>query len=147
MPKALTRTTGMLPSVFDDFMKPWNEWFDNGGLFGKMLTVPAVNITENKDQFELSVAVPGMKKDDFAIDIDGNLLTISAEKEDRKEEKDEKMTRQEYNYSSFSRTFTLPEDVKKEAIEARYEEGVLKMLLPKREEAKKTAVTKHIAVK
>ena len=147
MPKALMRTTGMLPSVFDDFMKPWNEWFDNGGLLGKVLTVPAVNITEDKDQFELSVAVPGMKKEDFVIDIDGNMLTISAEKEEKKDVKEEKMTRQEYNYSSFSRTFTLPEDIRKEGIEARYEEGVLKLALPKREEAKKTVLTKHIAVK
>jgi HSP20 family protein len=146
MQKALTRSTGMLPSVFDDFIKPWNEWFD-GGLFGKMLTVPAVNITENKERFELSVAVPGMKKDDFTIDVDGNLLTISAEKEINKEEKEEKMTKQEYNYSSFTRTFTLPDDVKKEDIEARYIDGVLKLALPKKEEAKKVALTKHIAVK
>jgi HSP20 family protein len=115
MTKALTRTTGMMPSVFDDFMKPWNDWFDNGGLFGKMLTVPAVNVAETKDEFELSLAVPGMKKEDFKIDINGNLLTVSAAMEEKKEEKMDKMTREEYNYSSFSRTFTLPDDVKKEA--------------------------------
>jgi len=147
MSKTLARSTGMLPSVFDDFMKPWNEWFDNGSIMGRMLTVPAVNITENNDQFELAVAVPGMKKEDFFIDVEGNLLTISAEKEEKRDEKNDKVTRQEYNYSSFSRTFTLPEDVKKEDIEARYEEGVLKLALPKREEAKKVASTKHIAVK
>jgi len=147
MSKTLTRTTGMLPSVFDDFMKPWNEWFDNGSLLGKMLTVPAVNITENKEQFELAVAVPGMKKENFTIDVDGNLLTISAAMEEEKNEKDEKMTRQEYNYSSFSRTFTLPEEVLKESIEARYEDGVLKLVLPKREEARKMVATKHITVK
>src|SRR5687768_3189401 len=147
MSKTLARSTGMLPSVFDDFMKPWNEWFDNGSLIGRMLTVPAVNITESKDQFELAVAVPGMKKEDFHIDVEGNLLTISAEKEEKKDEKRDKVTRQEYNYSSFSRTFTLPEDVKKEDIEARYEGGVLTLALPKREEAKKMAATKHIAVK
>jgi HSP20 family protein len=147
MSKALTRSTGMLPSVFDDFMKPWNEWFDNGGLSGKMLTVPAVNIIESKDQFELSVAVPGMKKEDFGIDVEGNLLTISAEKEENREERLEKLTRQEYNYSSFRRTFTLPDEIKKEDIEAKYLDGVLKVVLPKREEAKKLAATKHIAVK
>lgn len=147
MSKVLTRTTGMLPSVFDDFMKPWNEWFDNGGLMGRMLTVPAVNITENKDEYLLSVAVPGMKKEDFNVDIEGNLLTISAEMENKKEEKDAKMTKQEYNYSSFSRTFTLPDEVKKEKIEAKYEEGVLKLSLPKQEEARKLAETTHIAVR
>jgi HSP20 family protein len=147
MTKALTRTTGMLPSVFDDFMKPWNQWFDNAGLFGKMLTVPAVNIKETKDQFELQVAVPGMKKEDFKIDIDGDLLIISAEKEERSEEKMEKLTKEEYNYSSFSRTFTLPAEVKKEGIEAKYVDGILKLALPKIEEAKKLTATKHIAVK
>ncbi len=147
MSKMLTRNTGMLPSVFDDFIKPWNEWFDNGSLFGKMLTVPAVNITETKTAFELSVAVPGMKKDDFNIDIEGNLLTISAENEMHDEKKEGRMTKQEYNYASFSRTFTIPDDVKKENIEARYEDGVLKLALPKREEAQQKAATKHIAVK
>jgi HSP20 family protein len=147
MSKMLTRNTGMLPSVFDDFMKPWNEWFDNGSLLGKMLTAPAVNITETKNQFELSVAVPGMKKDDFNIDVEGNLLTISAENEKQDEKKEGRMTRQEYNYASFSRTFTIPADVKKENIEARYEDGLLKLVLPKREEAQQTVSAKHIAVK
>lgn len=147
MSKTLTRSTGILPSVFDDFMKPWNEWFDNGNLIGKMLTVPAVNITENKEKFELAVAVPGMKKEDFYIDVEGNLLTISAEKEEKKDERNDKITRQEYNYASFSRTFTLPEDVKKEGIEASYEDGVLTLALPKREEAKQMAASRHIAVK
>jgi HSP20 family protein len=145
MSKALIRNTGMLPSVFEDLLNPWNEWFDKGGLT-KMLTVPAVNIKENKDQFELSVAVPGMKKEHFHIDIDGNLLTISAEMDAAKNESDEKTTREEYNYSSFSRTFTLPDEVKKDGIEARYEEGVLKLVLPKREEARKIAVSRQIAV-
>ena len=67
-----------------------------------------------------------MKKDDFKIDVDGNMLTISSEKEENKEEKEKKFTRKEYNYSSFSRRFTLPEEVNKEKIEAKYEDGVLK---------------------
>jgi len=72
-----------LPAVFDDFFKPWNEWFDLGsGVFNRTLTVPAVNIMETKDDFKLSFAVPGMKKDDFHIGIEGNMLTISSEKEE-----------------------------------------------------------------
>ncbi|MGE5106324.1 MAG: Hsp20/alpha crystallin family protein [Sphingobacteriales bacterium] len=136
-----------MPSVFNDFFKPWNEWFDNGGFLGRTLTIPAVNITENKDDFVVSLAVPGMKKDDFKIDMEGNMLTISCEKEEKKEEKEARYTRKEYNYSSFSRSFTLPEDVNKEKIEAKYEDGVLKLMLPKKEEAKKAAISKHIAVK
>ncbi len=145
--KAVTKV-GMLPTVFDDFFKPWNEWFDNGGsLMGRMMTVPAVNIIENKDDYMVSLAVPGMKKDDFNIDVEGNMLTISSEKEESKEEKDEKYNRKEYSYSSFSRSFTLPEEVNREKIEAKYEDGLLKLMLPKKEEVKKLAASKHIAVK
>jgi HSP20 family protein len=144
--QALTKTTERMPTVFDDFFKPWNEWFDNGGLWGRVMNIPAVNITENKDEYKVALAVPGMKKEDFKIDVDGNMLTISSEKEENKEEKDKKFTRKEYNYSSFSRSFTLPDEVNKERIEAKYEEGVLKISLPRREEAKKN-ISKHIAVK
>lgn len=145
--RALAKTGDLLPSVFDDFFKPWNELFNGGGLWKKTLTVPAVNVTENKDDYRVTVAAPGLKKSDFNIDVEGNMLTISSEKEESKEEKDARYTRQEYSYSSFSRSFTLPEDVKQDNIEATYEDGVLKLKLPKKEEAKKIAVSKHIAVK
>jgi HSP20 family protein len=145
--RALTKAGETFPALFDDFFRPWNEWFDNGSVMNRTLNIPAVNITENKDHFNVSLAVPGMKKDDFNIDIEGNMLTISCEKEEKKEEKDKKYTRKEFNYSSFSRSFTLPEDVNKEKIEAHYEDGVLKMNLPKKEEAKKLMANKHIAVK
>lgn len=144
--QTLTKLGERMPTVFDDFFKPWNEWFDNGNLLGRTMNVPAVNITENKGNYQVSLAVPGMKKDDFKIDIDGNMLTISSEQEDNKEEKDKKFTRKEYSYSSFSRSFTLPDEVNREKIEAKYEEGVLKIYLPKKEEAKKPSA-KHIAVK
>lgn len=137
--------------LFDDFFKPWNEWFENGGNFwGRILSVPAVNITEDKNEYQVAVAAPGLGKDDFRIAIEGNMLTISAEKQEKKEEKDKKFTRKEYSYSSFSRSFTLPEEVNKERIEARieasYENGVLKLSLPRKEEVKKNAA-KQIAVK
>lgn len=146
MSKELTRSAALLPSVFDDFFRPWNNWLDNG-LLGRMLTTPAVNITENKDSFSLSIAVPGMKKEDLEIDIEGNLLTISAEKEESKEKKEDKFTREEYNYSCFSRTFTLPDEVKKEKIDAEYKDGILSITLPKTEEARKLAPGRHIAIK
>ncbi|MDP4285186.1 MAG: Hsp20/alpha crystallin family protein [Bacteroidota bacterium] len=136
-----------LPLVFDDFFKPWNEWLGNGGILGSALTVPAMNITENKEDYKVTLAAPGLKKSDFKIDVEGNMLTISSEKEENREEKDVRYTRKEYSYSSFSRSFMLPEDVKQANIEATYEDGVLKLKLPKKEEAKKMAVSKHIAVK
>lgn len=144
--KALTRLSEKMPSLFEDFFKPWNEFFDNGGLWGRVVNVPAVNITEQKDQYLVAVAVPGMKKSDFKINVDGNILTISSEKEDTKEEKDKKFTKKEYSYSSFSRCFTLPDEVNKEKIDAHYEEGVLKISLPRIENEKKPSA-KQIAVK
>jgi HSP20 family protein len=144
--QALLRRTERLPSVFEDFFKPWNEWFDNGGQWGRFLNVPAVNITEEKNTYLVALAVPGMKKDDFKISVEGNMLTISSEKEESKEENEKKYTRREYSYSSFSRSFTLPEEVIQEKIDAKYEDGVLKITLPRKEEAKKFAAT-EIAVK
>ena len=144
--RSLARNTEKMPSVFNDFFRPWDEWFE-GGLTSRVLNVPAVNITENKDEFMVSLAIPGMKKEDFNIDIEGNMLTISSEKEESKEEKDEKYTRKEFNYSSFSRSFSLPDEVNMEKIDARYVDGVLKLSLPKKEEAKKIATSKHIAIK
>lgn len=142
--KALTRFSSF-PTLFDDFFKPWNELFETG-FTGRTMTVPAVNIIENKDSYKVSLAAPGLKKEDFNIDLDGNMLTISAEKEETKEEKEEETTRSEYNYTSFSRSFTLPEDVKPENIDAKYEDGILNIVLPKKEEAKKATISKHIAV-
>lgn len=135
---ALTKMKEMLPASFDDFFKPWNEWFDGGGLLHRTVTVPAVNISEEKEAFKVTMAAPGMKKDDFKIDVEGNLITISAESEESKEEKDKKYSRKEYNYSSFSRSFTLPQDVNKDKIEAKYDNGVLTLALPKKDEVKQT---------
>ena len=134
----------IIPRVLLIF-SPWNEWFDDSSL-DLTMNVPAVNITEQKDQYLVSLAAPGLKKDDFKIDVDGNMLTISSEKEENKEEKDKKFTRKEYSYSSFSRCFTLPEEIKQEKIEAKYEDGVLKISLPRSEAVNKPSA-KHIAVK
>jgi len=143
--RTLAKVSERMPLFFDDFLKPLNDWFD-GGSFTRTLNVPAVNIIEHKDYYQVSMAVPGMKKDDFNIDVDGNLLTISSEKEENKEEKEKLYTRKEYNYSSFSRSFTLPEEINAEKIEAKYEEGVLKLSLPFKEGSKKL-LSKHITVK
>lgn len=130
----------------EDFFKPWNELVTNGNFFGNFLTSPSVNITDNKDEYRVELAAPGLKKSDFDIDLEGNMITISSQKEESKSEKESKYTRKEYSYSSFSRSFTLPDHVKQDKIEARYEDGVLKVILPKKEEAKQLSVSKHIAV-
>ena len=98
--------------------------------------MPAVNITESKDDFKINVAAPGLSKEDFKIDLHNKILTISSEKEEKKEENNEKFTRREFSYSSFKRSFGLPELVDTDNINATYKDGILMIEIPKREEAK-----------
>lgn len=135
----------MLSRAFNDFLRPWNEWFTDSAWPERALTVPAVNITETDKSYNLSVAAPGMKKEDFNIDVQGNIISISAAKEESTEAKEKNYSRQEYNYSSFCRSFTLPDEVKQDAIEAEYKDGVLNLRLPKTEAAQKAS--KKIAIK
>jgi len=144
---ALSKKVERVPSLFEDFFKPWNEFLKTGEGWNRTMTVPAVNITDNNEQYQVSMAVPGMKKSDFIIEVDGNMLTISSEKEVTREEVLHQYSRREYSYSSFSRSFTLPLEVSREKIEATYVDGILNLMLPKKEEAKRLAVTKHITVK
>jgi HSP20 family protein len=139
-----TKRVEQFPTVFDDFFKPWREWFDMG--WDKVSTVPAVNVTENNGNYKITVAAPGLQKEDFKVNVDGNLITISAEKSTEKEEKEEKFTRKEYNFTSFSRTFTLPDNVMPDKIEARYDNGELTLMLPKLVE-EKTTTQKKIEIK
>jgi len=124
-----------MPSFFDEFFgKELNP-----GLFEDRanMSVPAVNVIEDPDNFKIEVAAPGLDKKDFKIDLDNNVLTISSEKEYKHEdEKDGKFMRREFAYSSFKRSFTLPESVDAEKIKANYKEGLLYINIPKREEAK-----------
>lgn len=143
---SLARVAERMPIVFDEFFRPWTDWFDTTNLMGRVLNVPAVNIAEHKDEYQVSVAVPGMKKDDFKIDVEGNVLTISSEKEETSEDTEGQYTRREYNYSSFTRSFTLPDEVNKEKIEAKYEDGVLKISMPRKEEAKRL-LAKQVPIK
>ncbi len=94
---------------------------------------PAVNVIESENGFRIELAVPGLKKEDFKIDVDGDRLTISAEKKNESEEKGEKYSRKEFSYQSFQRAFTLPETVDAEKISAVYEAGILNISVPKKE--------------
>jgi HSP20 family protein len=145
--RTLAKRTERMPFFFDDFFnKPLLDLFDSGFPSGRK-NVPAVNIIERKEDYMVSLAAPGLKKEDFKIDLEGNMLSISSEKEEENEEKDEKYTRKEYSYSSFERSFTLPDEVNKDKIDAQYKDGVLELVLPKKEEAKKMAISKQITVK
>ena len=126
------------PLFFDDFLT--RDLFDWGYRNNSVTntTLPAVNITETNDEFVVEMAAPGMKKEDFVIELENELLTISSEKEERNEFKeDDHYTRKEFSYQSFRRTFQLPKTVVEESkIKAKYENGLLKILIPKKEEAK-----------
>lgn len=99
-------------------------------------TLPNVNIRETADRYILEMAAPGLEKEDFKVNLENEVLTVSAEKKSESDEKNEKYTRKEFSYSSFRRSFTLPEMVEAEKINARYENGIMMIDLPKKEEAK-----------
>ncbi|GAB4092536.1 Hsp20/alpha crystallin family protein [Flaviaesturariibacter terrae] len=139
-------TTFATPSLFADLVRPWNDWFQNDReLFRR--NVPAVNVKETEQQYELSMAAPGLSKDDFRIDVDDNLLTIRSEKEENKSKKEERFTRQEYSYSSFTRSFSLPRDVQADAISATYKDGILQVSLPRRTASNNAGNGKQIPIK
>lgn len=119
--------------VFDDFFKNATPTTNRPTFRG---AVPAVNVKENDDQFELELAAPGLTKDQFKIEFDEGTLTISAKQEENKEDKKEGYTRREFSFKSFTRRFTLPEDANDANISANYENGILHVVIPKKEEAK-----------
>tara|TARA_R110002124_G_scaffold184823_3_gene352251 strand:+ start:534 stop:962 length:429 start_codon:yes stop_codon:yes gene_type:complete len=121
------------PTLFNDFFRDWSTT----NFSETNTTLPSVNIKENENEFIVDVAVPGMKKTDFKIDLDNDVLTISSEKTEKDEESSDNYTRKEYSYRSFKRSFSLPQGiVNRDKIEAVYKNGELKITIPKLEEAK-----------
>jgi len=134
---SLVRFSNQLPSVFDRFME--GDLFDwsNRNFSLTNTTLPSVNIKQTPDAFKVEVAAPGFDKSDFNLQLDHDLLTISSEKKVENETKEgEQFTKREFSYQSFSRSFTLPQTADGEKIEASYENGILKISIPKKEEAK-----------
>ncbi|WP_306565114.1 Hsp20/alpha crystallin family protein [Flavobacterium lindanitolerans] len=130
-------TTGFHRSFFDDiFGRELFNW-ENNNFSTTSTTLPSVNIKETKDTYEVEVAAPGLEKNDFKVTLDGNLLTISSEKENKQVSEQQNFTRREFSYQSFQRSFELPKNVvDEENISARYENGLLLLSIPKKEEAK-----------
>lgn len=124
----------------------WSNWIDDilnrdipsvfSSNFNSGMSLPKVNIKETADSFMVEMAVPGLNKSDFHLDIDNQVLSISTEIKEEDERQEGNYTRREFGYSSFKRTFTLPESVDDEKINASYIDGILSILLPKKEEAK-----------
>lgn len=125
------RNNVMFPSLMNEFLKP--DWF--GGVDNFKQSVPAANVKETETEYVLELAVPGRKKEDFNVEIDNDILTISSEVRNEENKEDDGYTRREYTFSSFKRVFSLPETISLDKINATYEDGILKFVLPKKEEA------------
>lgn len=114
-----------LPNVFD-----FGKDFFDGELAIRM---PNVNITETAKDYQVELAAPGLKKDDFKIEVENGYLSISAEKQEEKKEEKKNYRRHEFSYNSFCRSFALPENIISDKIDAKYEDGLLRLTLPKKE--------------
>lgn len=127
-----------LPVLFDDFFR--RDLFDwgNSNFSAQNTTMPAVNIRETADNYVVEVAAPGMQKDDFKVELDGSSLTICSEKKmEQNENEEDRYSRREFSYQSFQRTFNLQKEVVDiDKIQAKYENGLLHLTIPKKEEAK-----------
>lgn len=125
------------PSFFDNFLsRDLTDW-NNRNYSNTDTTLPAVNVKEDDEKYQIEVAAPGMKKEDFKIKLENDVLSISSEKKEDKEEKNGNYTRREFSYQSFQRSFSIPEGhIVGDKITASYKDGVLQIELPKREEVK-----------
>ncbi|WP_423149224.1 Hsp20/alpha crystallin family protein [Rubrolithibacter danxiaensis] len=137
-----TNGNALSPWYNDIFESLFNDSFVSDRLTSR---VPAVNIAETENEFHIELAAPGLKKEDFKINLEKHVLSISAEKKTENTEQNKKYNRREYSYNSFVRSFTLPDTIDHANIEAEYVDGVLKINVAKKEEAKN--LTREIAVK
>ncbi len=154
--ETLVKRNGLFPSLgsksvnsfFDDFItKDLFDWTDKN-FAGLGSNLPSVNLKETDTNIEIELAAPGMKREDFKVEIDNDMLMISSEKEEEKEEvgKKENYIRKEFNYQSFYRAFSLPETANENKIDANYKDGILHVVIEKKEGAKKRAL-KTIPIK
>ncbi len=140
-----TRNQEWLPSIFNDFLN--DNWVSVPKFSG---TTPAINVTENEQNYEIEVAAPGMCKEDFNISLtkDGDIVIAMEKKSDNKEEeKDKKYLRREFSYSKYEQCLTLPDNVDKENISASMNNGILDIKIPKLTEEEKEKETKFIEIK
>ncbi len=131
------------PGVVDPVLQEWSNWvnefFGNADGPGKMIprfSQPAVNIRETDDEFIMEVAAPGLEKSDFNLNVEDGILNVEVNKEMEESEEDKNWRRYEFNFMQFKRSFQLPESVDTQKIDATYKNGVLQVVLPKKEEAK-----------
>ncbi len=137
----IKRDVGYAPTIsnfFDDFFT--RDLFNWPSSSSTGTSIPKVNIYETDSEFHVEMAAPGMTKDDFKVELDNNMLTISSLRETENEDENKNYQRREYSYQSFVRTFHLPDSAEAEKINAKYVDGVLNLVIPKKEEAKRKPV-------
>ncbi|HCF64507.1 MAG TPA: hypothetical protein DEU93_10440 [Chitinophagaceae bacterium] len=133
--RPLSRTfEGFMNDFFNDFPVAVSKTFRED-----VMSFPPINITEKENAYQIELAAPGYDKADFKISMEGNVLNISSEKKDEQKEETDKSIRREFSYKAFKRSFTLDEKIDVEKIDARYENGVLKLELPKKQATQATA--------
>ena len=133
--KPATNGNGRFLPMFDEV---FNDFFGGSPVTGSLLNKgAAVNIREDKTAYHLEFAAPGFEKEEFKIDLENQVLTVSAEKKSENKEESKQYTRREYVYAAFKRSFNLPESVNEEAIKAEYKNGILHVSIPKKEEENK----------
>ncbi len=133
-----TNLSNLFDELFNSFPANWGRDMQTG------LTTPPVNIHETNEGYHVELSAPGRNKEDFTVNVENGLLTISFEKKEETEQKTYKTIRKEFSYRSFKRSFSVDEKINAEAIQAKYENGVLKLFLPKKEEVK--VAPKQIAI-
>lgn len=134
----IVKHRAFLPNLTDEFFG--KEFFTNVWDYNSGDNIPAVNVVETNDDFKIEVAAPGLQKEDFRIDLHNNVLSVSSEKEEKKEESDGKFMRREFGYSTFKRSFTLPNIANTEKVQASHKDGILSITIPKKEEAKEKPI-------
>ncbi|WP_194778130.1 Hsp20/alpha crystallin family protein [Pararhodonellum marinum] len=133
----IMKRNGFLPSnaLFDEWMPRdlfgWNNWSSEGS------SLPKVNIVETNEEFRVEMAAPGMKKEDFQVELDHDVLTIQSEFSHENQDENAAYQRREFSFQSFKRSFYLPNTVEADKIQATYKDGILSLLIPKKEEAKR----------
>ncbi|WP_281239825.1 Hsp20/alpha crystallin family protein [Flavobacterium praedii] len=154
--ETLVKRDGMFPSIISQFANPLfedfftrdiSDWADRS-ISAIGVNLPSVNLKETDTKLEIELAAPGLKKEDFKIEVENNMLSISAEKEEKKEitNKKDDYVRKEFNYKSFYRSFNLPDYADENKIEATYKDGILDVIIAKKPEDRKKS-SKSISIK
>ena len=149
----LVKHNGGVPTLFSDWLNPAmlaSDFidFESEAPFSALrlgVNVPSANVTETPKEYLVELAVPGLERKDFKVEIDNHILMVSSEKKEEKKVEMEGYTKREFSYNSFSRSFALPDNVKEGNIDAKYLDGILKISIPKRE-VTVTKPTREISV-